>query len=371
MDVRGLRALICVLVVIGCVVVFVPSVAAATDVDSASVATQETFNETEALEDADEVHIDIFVQENGTATFAVDYRFENTSEGSWEELRDDVEENPEAYAAEEADGWNDILERGENETDREMELSNVSVSTETSSQPRDMGHVEFTFTWSSFAHVEPALIEAGNALAGFTLVDDTTLQISWPDTYSVREVDPTPDNPPEGSVFWDGDGTEFADDQPRLVLIENGQSTTGTVEADEEPAAPWLVVAGALALLGIGAAAGWWLKREPEQDGSPTSTVTSSTPETDAAAATGPGTGTQQTPPPELLSNEERVLRLLEQRGGRIKQQEVVSELDWTEAKTSQVVSSLREDGEIDVFRIGRENVLALPDEDGEDGDAE
>jgi len=71
-------------------------------------------------------------------------------------------------------------------------------------------------------------------------------------------------------------------------------------------------------------------------------------------------------PPPELLSNEERVLRLLEDRGGRIKQQEVVSELEWTEAKTSQVVSGLREDGAIDVFRIGRENVLALPEDDGE-----
>ena len=66
--------------------------------------------------------------------------------------------------------------------------------------------------------------------------------------------------------------------------------------------------------------------------------------------------------PPELLSNEERVLQLLEQRGGRIKQQDVVSELDWTEAKTSQVVGDLREDDEIEVFRIGRENVLSLPD---------
>jgi len=47
-----------------------------------------------------------------------------------------------------------------------------------------------------------------------------------------------------------------------------------------------------------------------------------------------------------------------------VKQQEVVSELDWTEAKTSQVVGDLREDDEIDVFRIGRENVLALPEDE-------
>jgi hypothetical protein len=41
----------------------------------------------------------------------------------------------------------------------------------------------------------------------------------------------------------------------------------------------------------------------------------------------------------------------------------VVQELDWTDAKTSQVVGNLREDGDVEVFRIGRENVLALPGE--------
>jgi len=67
--------------------------------------------------------------------------------------------------------------------------------------------------------------------------------------------------------------------------------------------------------------------------------------------------------PRELLSNEERVLRVLEDHGGRMKQQQVVAELDWTEAKTSQVVTSMREDDQLEVFRIGRENVLALPEE--------
>jgi hypothetical protein len=73
----------------------------------------------------------------------------------------------------------------------------------------------------------------------------------------------------------------------------------------------------------------------------------------------------------ELLSNEERVLRLLEERGGRTKQQEVVDALGWTEAKTSQVVSGMREDGAIDSFRLGRENVLTLPDEGLEPTDDE
>jgi uncharacterized membrane protein len=69
-------------------------------------------------------------------------------------------------------------------------------------------------------------------------------------------------------------------------------------------------------------------------------------------------------PPDELLSNEERVLQLLRENGGRMKQKQVAEQLDWTAAKTSQVVGDLREDEEVDAFRLGRENVLTLPDVD-------
>jgi uncharacterized membrane protein len=54
---------------------------------------------------------------------------------------------------------------------------------------------------------------------------------------------------------------------------------------------------------------------------------------------------------------------LLEDNGGRIKQQRIAEEYDWTDAKTSQVVGSLREDDAVETFRIGRENVVALPEE--------
>jgi hypothetical protein len=202
-------------------------------------------------------------------------------------------------------------------------------------------------------------IEAGDALSGFTLVDDTTLQIFWPESYSAYDIDPDSDDRGEGSVFWDGDGTEFTEDQPRLVLIENTEGADEPAEPEEESMMPWLAVIGALALLGGLGVAGWLFRRRQES-------TTEPAPVTEPPADT--GGPPQAGPPPELLSNEERVLHLLEERGGRVKQQEVVAELDWTEAKTSQVVSGLRENEEIEVFRIGRENVLALPtDEETEE----
>jgi hypothetical protein len=47
-----------------------------------------------------------------------------------------------------------------------------------------------------------------------------------------------------------------------------------------------------------------------------------------------------------------------------MKQQEVAGTLEWTDAKTSQVVRTMREEGDLDAFRLGRENVLVLPGEE-------
>ena len=53
-----------------------------------------------------------------------------------------------------------------------------------------------------------------------------------------------------------------------------------------------------------------------------------------------------------------------------MKQQEVAEALEWTDAKTSQVVGDLRDAGDLESFRLGRENVLTLPDVSVEpDGD--
>jgi uncharacterized membrane protein len=73
-----------------------------------------------------------------------------------------------------------------------------------------------------------------------------------------------------------------------------------------------------------------------------------------------------------LLSDEERVLRLLEGNGGRMKQANIVTETGWSNAKVSQLLSGMHEDEDIQKLRIGRENLIALPDENvAEFGDDE
>ncbi|SEH12992.1 hypothetical protein SAMN04487967_1077 [Natronorubrum sediminis] len=67
---------------------------------------------------------------------------------------------------------------------------------------------------------------------------------------------------------------------------------------------------------------------------------------------------------PELLSDEERVLQMITQNGGRMKQATIVNETGWSNAKVSQLLSKMDDEDDIEKLRIGRENLITLPEID-------
>jgi uncharacterized membrane protein len=335
--------------------------------------------------DADDVLLAADVQPDGSAEWRIEYRIrlddENTTE-AFDSLQRDVQNSPENYTQTFRERMVRTADAAQESTGREMGIENVTVSAQREQLPREYGVVTYRFNWTGFAAVEDSRLRVGDTLAGLFLDSATTLLVSWPDGYEADSVDPSPDDRNENSVSWSGP-REFTAEQPSIVLTS--QSTSGT-PIGLLPAAVLI----ALLIAVVGGAA--WYRRGDSvpvaggQSGAERGTAghssnAGSDGETESEGAAGEATakaeseatgaaadatdGEEQTVPDELLSNEERVLKLLETRGGRMKQQQVVEDLDWTEAKTSQVVSNLREDGEIETFRIGRENVLTLPGEDG------
>ena len=355
---RTMRVVLCGLV-LGALVVGAISVAAgapgvafvaADEHDDNETETNETeANETIAIEGFDRVQMWFEVAENGSAEATIEYRFSregNESLERWESLESDIEENPEPYVLAEEHRWNETVERANNLTDREMNLSSFAIETDTQSTPREQGIVTVTFEWSSFATVEANRIEAGDALDEFSLDDGTSLWISWPEGYELRGFEPNADELRDSAIGWNGAETDFIDGEPRVEVLIEGETRIDDDEDDSQSLVPWIL--GGVVVLGLAAAVGWWFGRFNRHGPG------------EAPAEPEPQAAT--TPPPDLMSNEERVLSLLAANGGRMKQQNVVAELEWTEAKTSQVVGALREDDEVEVFRVGRENVLTLPD---------
>jgi len=301
--------------------------------------------------DPDVVVMRASVTDDGTGEWSVAYRTrldDENATAAFESLQDEIAANESAFTDRFATGMERTVESAQNRTGREMTLRNVTVEATTEQLGQEYGVVTYRFTWTNFAAVEDGTIRVGDALSGLFLDGETTLVVAYPEGYTVESATPEPSETRTTEVVWQGQ-LDFGPNQPRLVLASGG---TGGTSGDTGP----LVGVVALVVLAVGGL-GWYLLRgrsRPAGDGD------------EAAAGDGAataGTGGAEEPPEELLSNEERVLRLLEDNSGRIKQQRIAEQFDWTDAKTSQVVGSLREDDAVETFRIGRENVVTLPEE--------
>lgn len=303
----------------------------------------------------DDVLLSISVEEDGDAVWTIEYRTRldtDEKDAAFEDLRTDVDANPESYADRFQDRMEGTAATAENATGREMTISEMTVSAETKQLPQEYGVLTYTFRWSNFAAVDGDRLVAGDAIDGLFLDEETSLLLSWPEGYELRDVSPEPTETRENAVFFEGP-TDFGRGAPR---IEAGPQTEG-LPADSDglvSISPIVVGAFAGVLLVAGGAIFAYRRREGARE-------TSSQQQEGTAYAEGQ---TDTAHDSELLSNEEQVLQAIESAGGRMKQQELADRLEWTDAKTSQVTKKLRESGELEGFRLGRENVLSLPDDE-------
>jgi hypothetical protein len=331
----------------------------------------------------DDVLIEVSVEPDGDAVWETQYRVRLASddeEQAFEELRADVESDPDAYTSRFGDRMRATADTAENATGREMNVSNVTVTAERRELPQSYGVLTYRFEWSNFAAVEDDRILVGDAIDALFLDEATSLIVSWEDGYRLGDVSPSPTETRDDAVVWEGP-VDFTEGEPRV-----------TVEPDGRAAGPLLFVALGL-LVAVVAVVGYrrrpWRRLTPEKAAGSEATAETDAPaaagatgagadaatgDSDGSATDADGDAGEAAPPvdEDLLSNEEQVIRLIEDNGGRMKQKRVAEELDWTAAKTSQVVTGLRDEGDLDGFRLGRENVLSLPEYDaaGEGDDA-
>jgi uncharacterized membrane protein len=288
-------------------------------------------------------------------------------------------------------------------TDREMAVENADwddpriepLETETDaerSSDRELrvGVISYSFTWTNFAVVDGDRIHVGDAFRtddGIllrTLSDGQRLVIEPPDNYGFVDA---PTSTDDGMLVWSGP-RQFAADGLEITILRGaggpGSSATGWLFSS----AGW-VIAAVLGLVLVGTG-GLLVRRRDDRslelpslpvfggsesetdrsdgqsvatDGSTASDATTAMAPSNATAEVESGTRLEfdEDVDPELLSDEERVLRLLKRNGGRMKQASIVTETGWSNAKVSQLLSAMDEDGEIDKLRIGRENLITLP----------
>ena len=298
-----------------------------------------SFTELAAVEEFDDVQLHVRIAPDRSATWSVTYRYrlaDNETERAFERTRQNVTNPPGVFI----ERMRNAAQRAAMRTGREMTVQNGSVSAFRSVPHGRFGVVEYRFTWTGFAAVgDDGDVVVGDTLSGYPLAGNESLIFSWDDQFQVDDVAPEPNATAESTVRWDGPH-DFVVEHPTLVL------TTGAGQSVLSPltmVVGGLLTVAAVVVLVYGLGTGGIVA---------------------AITARGDGeTEEEEGPPAELLSDEERVLRLVEENGGRMKQQEVKDSLDWSRTKTSNVVNDLQEADKLEVYRLGRENTLALPGE--------
>lgn len=295
----------------------------------------------------------IDVQADGSARWTVQIRTRLDSAARVEEyqaFQDRFRKGSAQYLAVFRDRMRGVVANAENVTGREMHAVDFVASTSIQEVPRRWGVVSYEFTWEGFADAANGSVDVGDVFeGGFFIAENDTLQIDAPDGYAIQTVEPEPASRDNGVVSWTG-RVDFADRHPRVVFVTGsgaGQgSTAGWIGGD---GSWWLLLAVAALLTAVGVAFAW-----RRRSGAEPAVAVESAP---------PGSGTA-TADASVLTDEERVRRLLEANDGRVRQAAVAEELDWSASKTSRVVGDMVEDGTVEKLQLGRENLLELA-EDG------
>ncbi len=281
-------------------------------------------------------------------------------------------------------------------TDREMGVTDIErTASPESAVENGTGRLTLSFTWTNFARVERDRLTVGDV---FETPDGTWLPgldasqrlvLRPPAGYAVFSASPDVPPPRNGTLVWTGPET-FGPDTFSVTFTGSGAPTATPTDTPNGPGGSgpaegsglfWAFVV--TLTLGTGVAVMYVVvqRREGDHghergparaaddadggDGSAAEAAGDGTATAAAAAGAGGSGGLDE----ELLSDEERVERLLERNGGRMKQATIVKETGWSNAKVSQLLSSMAEAERVDKLRIGRENLISFPDEDVTDLD--
>jgi hypothetical protein len=271
-----------------------------------------------------------------------------------------------------------------------------------------VGVVELSFLWGGFAQVRENRVVVSDVFEGGMYIGPGQRLVFGHGpglTFASDGVDPPADAlsgdtvTDSDTVTWVGE-RQFPDARPRVVYAPAGTgpgtatpgpgtATPAPGTATSGPDTPGSggpgdgsdgqsldgggsglmlpLALGVVFLLGLGLA--WYSDMLPTGGAGPTDAGSPSSGGADgpsAADATAPqaekpaGAATPAVSEEELLSDEDRVCKLLEENGGRMKQVDIVDETEWSKSKVSMLLSEMEEEGEISKLRVGRENIISL-----------
>lgn len=358
---------------------------AATPTDRSAPAEQERHPSISQSEGFASTTFTVEVYANGSARWTFNYFTDSLNTSEQEQFR----EFADRFETRETDLWANFRERaevlaasgadttGRNMTarafDREASLNDVG----------NRGVVRMSFLWTEFAQVRDDRVIVADVFDGVFYIG--------PDQWLVVEAGPDLQFAPDGatpepdefsgpsvaesdSITYFGE-QQFPDNNPRIEFTagtaDNASTDAGTPEVTTTQVAragdggSLLMMALGVVVLVVGLGVIVWrtgvLGTDDGGIGSDDSgTVPSTAATAESESASEPDSSNSTVADEELLTDEDRVLQLLEENGRRMKQAKIVDETGWSKSKVSMLLSDMEEDNQISKLRVGRENIISL-----------
>ena len=364
-------------------------------------------------EEFDRTRFTIRVYRNGSARWTFRYMRLLPDDESVTEFR----EHADRFEAEETQLYRDFEERatalariGRNQTGRGMAAEAFSRRAYVDRGVNDVGVVEMSFRWVAFARVEDPRVVVGDVFEGGLFLGPDQSLVFKPGPDLVFESF-APNGTLSGATLAESDAVtwqgkrEFSDERPRVVFVlesavdgtptaltptatdpggTNGDGTSGTTSkaghtttgpgpgpgtspgtgtgtsavadgGDGLPSAIVMLIGAVVVFLGVVGVIAYRRTDLGSGDGAGGAADTVPSDGSDDAGDAGGGV-----PESAVLSDEERVIDLLEENGGRMRQVKIVEETDWSKSKVSMLLSDMEDDGTVSKLRVGRENIVSL-----------
>ena len=292
----------------------------------------------------------IEVHENGTVFWTIQERISLETQpelNEWNQfIRTGQGYRYQQIVEELKDRTNQSLISAENISKRSMELRNVNISYDMlKTTSGTFGIINIRFEWLNFSHVNSSSIFIGDS---FTEVmapsSENVLIIKIPDNYDVVSVSPEFDKRDGTRLIWDGTMYRSFDvGEPSLVLrpstiwpmptnfvLPNAINNT------------WPLIILILLILITGITILLWKKRSIPS----TKNDDVFTPDPDMIM--------------EYLEDEEMIIKILIKHNGQANQSDIVKETGFSKSKISNVLTKMKEDGDIDKIRQGKRNIIRL-----------
>jgi hypothetical protein len=338
--------------------------------------------------DFDSTEFRITVYENGSARWT--FLFKRTLSNDTE--RQNFEAYAENFNANETDLYRDFQSRaqslvteGEDVTGRDMTATDFSKRAYTEGLNDNRGIVRMSFRWTGFGATEGERVVVGDVFEGGLYVGpDQTLVVTHGDGLVITDFKPSPDDQSDDTLTYRGE-REFSDNRPQVTFGPPGAATAtqgtpsdsatggGVGPGDNGGGLGVLPIVALLVLLALGVGAAYAFRTGMlgggGDDGGDATSTAGAGDGGDGGGVAG-AAGAASTEPAisdeELLSDDDRVMKMLEERGGRMKQVKIVEETGWSKSKVSMLLSDMEEEGQISKLRVGRENIVSIAGQEPE-----